>query len=52
MIRGADFNNALNIGHIVMLQCTIVYDSQNRYSVSYDMASLNSLNRWILLDNF
>jgi hypothetical protein len=31
--------------HIVMLHCIIVYGSQNRYSVSYDMASPNSLNR-------
>jgi hypothetical protein len=28
-----------------MLHCTIVYGSQNRYSVSYDMASPNSLNQ-------
>jgi hypothetical protein len=34
--------------HIVMLHCTLYYDTRNVNSVSYDKASKNSLNPWIM----
>ena len=34
--------------HIVMLHCTLYYDTRNVNSVSYDRASRNSFNPWII----
>ena len=35
-------------GHIVTLHCTLYYDTRNINSVSYDKASRNSLNPWMM----